>query len=88
MSTTEIRRALGGEPWCFPPDVIGKMNRAEAFEVYLKPEEKKESGDSGPSRSHRERQFDHWLVGGYAKTWEDCERLWQQHGLDKQCQSP
>lgn len=58
------------------------MNRAEAFEHYLKPE-KKEGMPDEPARSHRQRQFDHWLVGGYAKTWEDCERLWQKNGLDK-----
>lgn len=54
------------------------MTRFDAFEVYLKPEEQKK-----PQRSLREAQFDHWRRRGEAKSWEDCERLWQKYGLDK-----
>lgn len=55
---------------------MDRLTRFEVFEIYLKPDKDK-MANSSPLRSHRERLFDHWKLNGFARTWEECERLWQ-----------
>lgn len=57
------------------PWEMDRLTRFEVFEIYLKPDKDKQGSE--PTRSHREQQFEHWMLGGYAKNWEECERLWQ-----------
>jgi hypothetical protein len=68
-----IYEKLAGEPWCYLPEQIEKLDRDTVFERYLRPRKRKRKQKA---MSMREAFFTQARIHG--KSWLEIESVWQQ----------